>query len=124
MASLWLLADRGSSPTQNILSTLLIFLPDFLLTIRRPSFARKRLRLAMVAADYTPGEADQLPARHGRVASHRKDGASSRAADHAHAGEGGSRLNLPNEFLSRSAASVNTAFPGAMLPALHSSNYS
>src|SRR6266536_2433273 len=44
----WPLAAESSRPTQNILSTLLIFLPDFLPTIRRPSFARRRLPTAAV----------------------------------------------------------------------------
>ena len=57
-------------------------------TLGVPLFQEQVMRLAMIAADYTPGEADQL--RRDMAAWHRTraHGAPSRATDHAHAGEG------------------------------------
>ncbi len=73
-------------------------------TLGVPLFQEQVMRLAVVAADYTPGEADQL----------RRDMASacSRACRPR-----ASRPSSPSASSSRSAASANTAFPRVMRPA-------
>ncbi len=70
--------------------------------------------LAIVAADYTPGEADQLRRD---MAAWRRSGrleAASRAADLADAGQGHRSRNSPSACSSRFRASANTDFPRAM----------
>ena len=57
-------------------------------TLGVPLFQEQVMRLAVVAADYTPGEADQPPAGHGGVAAVGPHRAAPRSVDDAHAGEG------------------------------------
>ena len=68
------------------------------------------MRLAMVAADYTPGEAESVAARHGGVAAARPHRAAPGPARFADGGEGESRGSSPSGCSIRSAASASTAF--------------
>ena len=57
-------------------------------TLGVPLFQEQVLRLAVVAADYTPSETDQLRRDMAAWHRYRKDGTLSRAANHTHASEG------------------------------------
>ena len=86
-------------------------------TLGVPLFQEQVMRLAMVAADYTPGEADQLRRD---MAAWRRSGphrAAPRTAGRAHDGQGHRARSSPSGSSSRSAASASTAFPRATPPA-------
>ena len=82
-------------------------------TLGVPLFQEQVIRLAMVAADYTPGEADQLRRdmaawrRSGRIERHRERLVRRMTAR-------GSSPSSPSASSSRSAASASTVFPRAM----------
>ena len=82
-------------------------------TLGVPLFQEQVMQLAVVAADYTPGEADQLRRdmaawrRSGRIEKHRE------RLICAHGEEGHRAASSPSACSSRSAASANTAFPSA-----------
>ncbi len=82
-------------------------------TLGVPLFQEQVIRLAVVAADYTPGEADQLRRdmaawrRSGRIERHRERLVARMEA------KGIARASSPNASSSRSAASASTAFPKA-----------
>ncbi len=86
-------------------------------TLGVPLFQEQVMQLAMVAADYTPGEADQLRRdmaawrRSGRIEKHHERLVS--AHDRARA----SPTSSPSACSSRSAASASTASPRATPPA-------
>ena len=76
------------------------------------------MQIAMLAADFTPGEADAL--RRAMAAWKRKGGLGPvpRAAGRPHGREGLRRASTPSASSSRSRASANTASPRATPPAL------
>ena len=82
-----------------------------------PIFQEQVMQIAMLAADFTPGEADAL--RRAMAAWKRKGGlgAVPRAAGRPHGREGLRRTSTPSASSSRSRASANTAFPRATPPA-------
>ena len=86
-------------------------------TLGVPIFQEQAMRLAVVAAGFTPGEADQLRRAMGAWRGTGVIEQFRQQADHGHAGRG-CRANLPRTCFSRSAALANTAFPNRTRPAL------
>ena len=86
-------------------------------TLGVPLFQEQVMKLAVVAADYTPGEADQLRRdmaawrRSGRIEKHK------RAPGRRDGAERASRASSASACSSRSAASANMDFPSRMPPA-------
>ena len=63
-----------------------------------PIFQEQAMRLAVVAADFTPGEADGFSPRDGSLAKNRRHRAISSEADHGHARRGLSLEFAENVF--------------------------
>ena len=93
-------------------------------TLGVPIFQEQVMQLAIVAAGFTPGEADQL--RRAMAAWKRKGGLEpfERAADRRHARARLRRGVRASRSSSRSWASANTAFPNRMPPASRCSSTS
>ena len=86
-------------------------------TLGVPLFQEQAMRLAVVAAGFTPGEADQLRRA---MAAWRRPGVIDQfraEADRRHAGATASRPSSPSRSSSRFAASASTAFPSRTRPA-------
>ena len=86
-------------------------------TLGVPIFQEQVMQLAMVAAGFTPGEADQL--RRAMAAWRRRGGLEQfrRAPHRGHAANGLPPRSSPSRSSARSAASANTASPSPMPPA-------
>ncbi len=86
-------------------------------TLGVPLFQEQAMRLAVVAAGFTPGEADQLRRAMGAW---RRPGVIDQfrqQADRRHAGPRAFRASMPRRCSGRSAASATTAFPSRTPPA-------
>ncbi len=83
-----------------------------------PIFQEQAMRLAVVAAGFTPGEADQLRRAMGAW---RKTGVIEQFRQRLISGmlRAACRWNSPKACFSRSAASANMVFPNRTRPASH-----